>query len=177
AYRAMARPGFEADKYSLILYDRKNQKKINLTENLDRSVNEILWSHDSTSLYITFQEKGRISLARISHKNKKMERIMAGHYIGSPSLTPDGRKLIFLKQAINQPAEVFSLDLKTKKLNQLTRMNNKLLSKLEMNHAEEFWFEGAEGDKVHGFLVKPPFFDPSKKYPLVMLIHGGPQGA
>ncbi len=177
AYRAMARPGFEADKYSLILYDRKNQKKINLTENLDRSVNEILWTHDSTSLYITFQEKGRISLARISHKNKKMERILEGHYIGSPSLTPDGRKLVFLKQAINQPAEVFSLDLKTKKLNQLTGMNNKLLSKLEMNRAEEFWFEGAEGDEVHGFLVKPPFFDPSKKYPLVMLIHGGPQGA
>ena len=177
AYRAMARPGFEADKYSLILYDRKNQKKINLTENLDRSVNEILWSHDSASLYITFQEKGRISLARISPKNKKMERILEGNYIGSPSLTPDGRKLVLLKQAINQPAEVFSFDLKTKKLNQLTRMNSILLSKLEMNHAEEFWSEGAEGDEVHGFLVKPPFFDPSKKYPLVMLIHGGPQGA
>ncbi|HDZ27544.1 MAG TPA: S9 family peptidase, partial [Candidatus Aminicenantes bacterium] len=177
AYRAMARPGFEADKYSLILYDRNNQKEINLTENLDRSVNEILWSHDSTSLYITFEEKGRISLARISPKNKKTERILEGHHIGSPSLTPDGRKLVFLKQAINQPAEVFSLDLRTKKLNQLTTMNSKLLSKLKMNRAEEFWFEGAEGDKVHGFLVKPPFFDPSKKYPLVMLIHGGPQGA
>jgi dipeptidyl aminopeptidase/acylaminoacyl peptidase len=177
AYRAMARPGFEADKYSLILYDRKSKKKTNLTEKLDRSVNEILWSHDSTSFFITFQEKGRISLARISLKNKKIERILEGYYIGSPCLTPDGKKLIFLRQAINQPAEVFSVDLKTKKLNQLTTMNSKLLSKLEMNGAEEFWYEGAEGDKVHGFLVKPPFFNPSRKYPLVMLIHGGPQGA
>ena len=177
AYRAMARPGFEADKYSLILYDRKNKKKTNITEKLDRSVNEILWSHDSTSLFITFQEKGRISLARISLKNKKIERILEGHYIGTTCLTPDGRKLVFLKQAINQPADVFSLDLKTKKLNQLTMMNSILLSKLEMSSAEEFWYEGAEGDKVHGFLVKPPFFNSSKKYPLVMLIHGGPQGA
>jgi dipeptidyl aminopeptidase/acylaminoacyl peptidase len=177
AYRAMARPGFEADKYSLILYDLKNQKKINLTENLDRSVEEILWSGDSASVYITYEEKGRISVARVSLKNRKIERILEGHYIGSPCLTPDGGKLIFLKQAINQPAEVFSLDLKTNKLRQLTMMNSKLLSKLEMNPAEEFWFEGAEGDKIHGFLVKPPFFNPSKKYPLVMLIHGGPQGA
>jgi dipeptidyl aminopeptidase/acylaminoacyl peptidase len=177
AYRAMVRPGFEADKYSLILHDRKNQKEINLTENLDRSVNEILWSHDSASLYITFQEKGRISLARITHKNKKMGRILEGHYIGSLRLSPDGRTLVFLKQAFHHPADVFSLDLKTKKLTQLTKMNSKLLSKLEMNRAEEFWFEGAEGDKVHGFLVKPPFFNPSKKYPLLMLIHGGPQGA
>jgi dipeptidyl aminopeptidase/acylaminoacyl peptidase len=177
AYRAMARPGFEADKYNLILYDRKNQKKINLTENLDRSVNEILWSHDSSSLYVTFQEKGRISLARVLLKNKKMEKILEGYYIGSPCLAPYGKNLVFLKQAINQPAEVFSLDLRAMKLNQLTMMNTKLLSKLEMNPAEEFWFEGAQGDKVHGFLVKPPSFNPSKKYPLVMLIHGGPQGA
>jgi dipeptidyl aminopeptidase/acylaminoacyl peptidase len=177
AYRAMARPGFEADKYSLILYDLKNQKKINLTENLDRSVEEILWSGDSASIYITYEEKGRISVARVSLKNRKIERILEGHYIGSPCLTPDGEKLILLKQAINQPTEVFSLDLKTKKLGQLTTMNSKLLSKLEMNPAEEFWFEGAQGDNIHGFLVKPPFFDSSKKYPLVMLIHGGPQGA
>jgi dipeptidyl aminopeptidase/acylaminoacyl peptidase len=106
-----------------------------------------------------------------------MERILEGHYVGSLRLSPDGRKLVFLKQTLHHPADVFSLDLKTKKLNQLTMMNSKLLSKLEMNRAEEFWFEGAGGDKVHGFLVKPPFFNPSKKYPLLMLIHGGPQGA
>jgi len=177
AYRAMVRAGFEADKYSLILFERKSQKKINLTENLDRSVNEILWSHDSSSLYITFQEKGRVSLARISLKNKRMEKILEGHYISSPCLSPDGRKMIFLKQAIHSPADVFSLDLKTKRMNQLTAINSELLSKLEMNSTEEFWFDSAKGKKVHGFLVKPPFFNPSKKYPLVMLIHGGPQGA
>jgi dipeptidyl aminopeptidase/acylaminoacyl peptidase len=106
-----------------------------------------------------------------------MERILEGHYISSLRLSPDGRTLVFVKQAIHHPADVFSLDLKMKKLTQLTMMNSKLLSKLTMNRAEEFWFEGAEGDKVHGFLVKPPFFNPSKKYPLLMLIHGGPQGA
>lgn len=177
AYRAMARPGFEADKYSLILVDRENQKKSNLTEKLDISVDDILWSPDSSTLFITFEEKGRISLGRIPLKNQKFEKILEGHFLSSPCLTPDGKTMIFLKQALNHPADVYSLDLKTKKITQLTAINKELLSKLEMNPAEEFWFDGAGREKIHGFLVKPPFFDSSKKYPLVMLIHGGPQGA
>lgn len=177
AYRAMARPGFEADKYRLILYDRENGRRLNLTESLDRSVDEILWSPDSSSLYITYQEKGRVNLSRISITDENREQILEGHFISSLCLSPDGNKIFFLKQAIHQPAEIFSLDLKTKTINQLTSVNKKLFSQLEMNPTEEFWFEGAEGEKIHGFLLKPPFFNPSKKYPLIMLIHGGPQGA
>lgn len=177
AYRTMARPGFEADKYSLILVDRKNQKKSNLTEKLDISVNDILWSPDGSALFITFQEKGRISLGRIPLKNKRFEKVLEGHFLSSPCLTPDGKTLVFLKQALDHPTDVYSLDLKTKKITQLTAMNKEILSRLEMNPGEEFWFDGAGGEKIHGFLVNPPFFDPSKKYPLVMLIHGGPQGA
>ena len=177
AYRAMARPGFEADKYSLFLYDLNNQKTSNLTEKLDISVNDILWSPDNSTVYISFQDKGRISLGKISLKNKKFEKILHGHTISSPCISSDGKKLIFLKQGFNHPTDIFSFDLRTEKVIPLTATNKKLLSKLEMNSAEEFWFDGAEQDKVHGFLVKPPSFDPSKKYPLVMLIHGGPQGA
>jgi len=177
AYRAMARPGFEADKYSLILYDRKSQKTTNLTETLDISVDDILWSPDSAHITITFEEKGRISLGRITLKNRKFDKILEGHYISSPCFSPDGKTMVFLKQALHHPTDVFAFDPESKKLSRLTAMNEELLSKLEMNPTEEFWFEGAEGKRVHGFLVKPPFFDPSKKYPLVMLIHGGPQGA
>jgi dipeptidyl aminopeptidase/acylaminoacyl peptidase len=177
AYKAMSRPGFEADKYSLIVYDQKGQEMINLSENADLSVDDMLWSPDSSSIYFTYEEKGRISLSQISLKDKKMEKILEGYYISSPCLSPDGKKMFFLKQACNCPADIYSFDLKTKKMEQLTAVNSELLSKLEMNPAEEFWFNGAGKEKVHGFLVKPPFFEPSKKYPLVMLIHGGPQGA
>jgi len=177
AYRAMARAGFEADKYCLMLYDRRNKKTTNLTKNLDRSVNEILWSPDMTSIYFTVQEKGRISLYMIHLSTNKIKRLLEGHYIQSLSLSSDGKKLYFLKQSIHYPADIYSFDLKTKKLTQLTKVNHELLSKLEMNPAEEFWFKGAKDEKIHGFLVKPPLFDVSKKYPLVMLIHGGPQGA
>jgi dipeptidyl aminopeptidase/acylaminoacyl peptidase len=177
AYRAMRRPGLEADKYDLVLFDRETGEKIKLTESLDRSVNEVIWSPDSQSLFFTFEEHSRFVLAQVVLKDKKIERILEGYFLSSVQLSPDGRTFYFLNQSLSQPSEIYSFDLKSKKLNQVTDINASLLSDLEMNPAEEFWFDGAAGDKVHGLLLKPPFFDSSKKYPLVMLIHGGPQGA
>ncbi len=177
AYRAMSRPGFEADKYDLVLLDRETGEKIILTESLDRSVDEVLWSPDSQSLFFTFEEHSRFVLARVTLKDKKIERILEGHFLSSVHLSPDKRTFYFLKQSISRPSEIYSFDLKSNKLNQMTDINASFISGLEMNEAEEFWYTGAAGDKVQGLLLKPPFFDASKKYPLVMLIHGGPQGA
>ena len=177
AYRAMARPGFEADKYSLFLYDRKNKTHKNLTENFDASVSEIIWAKDSSALFITYGQKGRSALARVLLKDSSVQTILDGHTFGSVRISPDATKAVLLKQAMHQPPEIFILDLMTKKLKPLNRINDKLLSKLDLNQAEEFWFKGAKGAKVHGFLLKPPQFDPQKKYPLLMLIHGGPQGS
>jgi dipeptidyl aminopeptidase/acylaminoacyl peptidase len=177
AYRAMRRPGFEADRYCLMLYDRKTKHITNLTEKLDASVAEIIWSLESSDIYITFGEKGRTVLARVSITDQVVERILDNHTISSLQLFPDGKRLVFLKQGINAPSELYVFDVASKSLDPLTRINGPLLEELTMNPAEEFWFEGAEGDKVHGYLLKPPQFELDKKYPLVMLIHGGPQGA
>ena len=177
AFRAMARPGFEADRYTLKLYDRKSKETSDLTDHLDRSVGEILWSPDSSQIYFTFEDSGRITLARLNLATRRTEKIIEGHYISSIRISPSGRILVFIKEALHQPAEVYSFDLRTKRMTQLTSVNADLLSGLEMNWTEEFSFEGSEGDRVHGFLLKPPRFDASKTYPLVMLIHGGPQGA
>jgi len=177
AYRAMQRPGFEADRYCLMLYDRKTENISNLTEKLDASVAEIFWSNDSSNIYITFGEQGRIVLARVSVKGKDVERILDGNTNSSFQLSPEGRKVIFLKQGIHSPSELYSLELASKTLTPLTETNGPLLSELDMNPAEEFWFDGADGDKVHGYLLKPPLFNPGKIYPLILLIHGGPQGA
>ncbi len=177
AYRAMKRPGFEADRYSLMLYDRKTKQITNLTEKLDASVAEIVWSHDSSNIYITFEERGRTVLARVSLAARDAMRILEGHTIGSLVLSPDGRKFVFLKQSLLSPSELYSFDLTAKTLTPITHINSSLLAEFAMNPAEEFWFKGAENDKIHGFLLKPPLFEPGKKYPLVMLIHGGPQGA
>lgn len=177
AYLAMARPGFEADKLSLMLFDRQAATTVNLTGSLDYSVGAFLWAPGGAALYFDAEEKGRTAVFRVTLATKKVEKIFEGHTLSALALSPDGRTLYFLKQAFHRPNDVWSLDLKTKTLAQLTKVNADLLAGLDMNPAEEFWFDGAAGDKVHGFLLKPPAFDPSKKYPLLMLIHGGPQGS
>lgn len=176
AYRAMARPGFEADKLDIILYDRQKKTFKNLTEKLDYSASEFIWSPDSQAIYFLCEEKARTAIFKVTLATGKIEKIIDGFYLSNLQISPEGKILYGLKQAINHPNDVFSLDLKSKKLTQITDINGQLLASLEMNPAEDFWFESC-GDKVHGLLLKPPFFDPGKKYPLVMLIHGGPQGA
>ncbi len=176
AYRAMARPGFEADKLDLILYDRQNKTFRNLTEKLDYSLSEYLWAPNGQAIYFLCEDKARTALFRLTLPGGKIEKILEGHYLSALRISPDNRTIYALKQAINYPNDLYALDLATKKLKRLTEVNAGLLAGLEMNAAEDFWFE-SEGDRVHGLLLKPPFFDPNKKYPLLMLIHGGPQGA
>lgn len=176
AYRAMSRPGFEADKLDLIIYDRQKKTFSNLTEKLDCSLSEFLWAPDSKALYFLCEDKARTSLFRLTLAGGKIEKILEGHFLSSLRISPDGRTIYTLKQAINAPNDLYAFDLTTRKLRRLTEVNAELLAGLELNAAEDFWFE-SEGDRVHGLLLKPPFFDPNQKYPLVMLIHGGPQGA
>ncbi len=176
AYRAMARPGFEADKLDLILYDRQKKTFSNLTEKLDYSLSEYLWAPDSKAIYFLCEEKARTALFKLTIASGRVEKILEGHYLSSLQLSPDGKTIYCLKQSINRPNEVFAFELSTRKLKPITEVNSALLASLEMNPVEDFWFE-SEGSQVHGLLLKPPFFDPNKKYPLVMLIHGGPQGA
>ena len=177
AYLAMARPGFEADKQSLMLYDRKAGTTVNLTEKLDYSADDLFWAPGSAAIYFDAQDKGRTAVFKVTLATKKIDRVLDGRFMASPALSPDGGTLYFLMQAIDRPNDIWSFDLKTKALTQITRVNAGLLARLDMNPAEEFWFDGGGGDKIHGYLLKPPAFEASKKYPLLMLIHGGPQGA
>jgi dipeptidyl aminopeptidase/acylaminoacyl peptidase len=111
------------------------------------------------------------------------ERITRG-YDDDLAFTSDGKILLFTRMSVKRPSEIQKLELPQKidpydlpEGVQLTHMNGGVLSSVEMSPLESFWFEGAKGDKVEGFLVKPPNFDPAKKYPVKFLIHGGPQGA
>jgi len=176
AFRAMARPGYESDKEDLMLYDRASKGLKNLTRDLDVSVGETRWSKDGSAIYFSADENGRNALYKTTLAEEKTEKVLDGVTFGSFSLLPDGRNIVLLKQAMNRPADIFICDLDSKKMSPVTDINKDLLAGLRMNPAEEFWFEGADRDKVHGWLLKPPAFDPAQKYPLLLLVHGGPHG-
>ncbi|RKY75167.1 S9 family peptidase, partial [candidate division KSB1 bacterium] len=176
AYRAMRRAGFEADQYDLILYDRKTGTRRNLTQGFDYDVGEVIWSPKSDKVYFNSKKKGRMVIFELRLKTGEIRELVSEHYNTSLTISPEGRILYFKQQAADMPYEIFKLDITSGKIQQLTFINQKLLSQLMMNPVEDFWFTSFDGRKVHGLLVKPPFFDSSKKYPLIYLIHGGPQG-
>lgn len=176
-YRAMTRPGFEADRQRVMLMDWETRQVRDLTSDWALSAGEIVWSPDSRSIFVETEEEARTSLYRISIPEGTRERVIKGASDQSPRLRPDGKTIVCLRENSRQPDEVFAVDLASGNARQLSQVNSKALAKFDMNAAEDFWFTGARNTRVQGLLVKPPAFDPSRKYPLVYLIHGGPQGA
>jgi dipeptidyl aminopeptidase/acylaminoacyl peptidase len=177
AYHAQFIAGYESDRWRLMLYDRATQKTTNLTEALDRSVQEPLWSPDSRRIYFVAEDQAEQPIYAIDLPNGTPRPIATATYNAEISVSADGRSLAFRRSNLTTPAEIFAASADGGHARQLTHHNAALLSGLEMNPPEPFWFEGAGGTRVEGFLIKPPHFDASKKYPLLLLVHGGPQGA
>ncbi len=174
AFRSMERAGFEADRERLVLYERETNKYITLTENLDLSVDEVSWDLDSKSIYFTAEEKGFKPLFKVG-LDGEAEKLLEKIFVSQIRLSSD-RKFYFVKQSINRPPEIFKWEMGGT-LTQITNFNEHLLKEIEMNPVEEFWFKGSKERMVHSLMVKPPKFDPNKRYPAVFLIHGGPQNA
>lgn len=178
AWTSMKRAGFEADEKDLILFNRKTGESKNITEDFDKSVEEVIWTPDSKTIYFTAGNQIYNSIYKLDTKSSKAELFHKENYNTNIQLSKDGKTLSFLKQRSDLPAEIFSQSTDGKNtLKRITFTNEDILSQLEMNSVETFWCEGANGDEVQSIIVKPPFFDPNKKYPLIFLIHGGPQGA
>jgi dipeptidyl aminopeptidase/acylaminoacyl peptidase len=176
AYRAMRRPGFEADENQIVLFDRSTGARENISAAFDYSVNEMVWSPDSKSIYLNADDKGNVTIFKISVADKKTTALQENGFNTSLQLSADGKTLVFLKQNVNKPTEVCRMDVDGQNLKALTSINADRVAQLDMNTFEEFWFKGAGGTKEEGFLLKPPAFDASKKYPVIFLVHGGPQG-
>ncbi len=175
AWRAMSRPGFEADRYRLMVKNLKTGETRDLTQSFSLSTGEIVWQADSRGVYFTAAEEGAVSIYH-SDLNGNRKAVLKGHYLSGLQVLND-HTLLFKKQTAAMPYELFRFDTGTKKMEKLTRLNDALLSELELPRLQKFWFTGAKGDSVMGWIMTPPFFDKNKVYPAVQLIHGGPQGA
>jgi dipeptidyl aminopeptidase/acylaminoacyl peptidase len=205
AYRAQQRPGYESDRFRLMLYDRKTGEKKNLTESLDAWVGGFTWGGHET-LYLSAEQNGQSSIYAVGSSvgtppalilssnsgefmptlapNGKSEMSSLPNlwgYADDLMLTPDGERLLFTCMTVRNPIEICTARPFSAASGQerraLTHINDSVLSQISMSPLESFWFTGAHNDKVEGFLVKPPNFDLTKKYPVKFLIHGGPEGA
>jgi dipeptidyl aminopeptidase/acylaminoacyl peptidase len=194
AWRSQARAGFEADKWRLLVQDQKSGKTRDLTEKFDRFVGSFTWKSDSSLIIFAADDRGGSTFCAASPEGKlsyppelfaptSTKNATPFHY---DDLVYCGDTLFFGLARIDAPTEIWQINGRIGesyaqpggvKMAGVTHMNDELLSQIDMQPLESFTFKGASNDDVQGFMVKPPGFDPNKKYPLKFLIHGGPQGA
>lgn len=176
-YRSQATAGFEADRWRLMAYNRATGASVELTRGFDQQVDDVVLSPDGNHIYFTAGEHGKHPIFRVSSGGGTPEKIVANIFASGLNITPDGRKLVFLSSSMVAAPEVYSVNADGSGVSALTSVNRQLIAPENLKAAEDVEWTGAMGRKIHGFIVKPANFDPSKKYPLLVLIHGGPQSA
>ena len=216
AYRAQQRPGYESDRFRLMLYERQTSQRTDLTRDFDLWVGSFSWP-SGFEINFTGENEGQSPIYSVMPKLCGQQchpvKIADGYNddiasVQTTTVTDGGRRVrhsnvvVFSQMSLGAPTEIFTQEHGTcvisiekfsamlsgeskeplptcamARARQLTNLNDNVLSQISMSPLESFWFAGANNDKVEGFLVKPPNFDPNKKYPVKFLIHGGPEGA
>ena len=177
AYRAQERAGFEADRWQLWLLHRATGERRSLTAGFDASVEAFVWAPDSRALYFEAEEQGTRPLWRVELANAAVKRVVAGGVNGGVQVTPDGRSLVLTRASLSRPAEVLVAELGTGSLRALTGVNDAIVREWCVQAPESVWYGGAGGTPIQMWVVKPPGFEAGNQYPLVFMVHGGPQGA
>ena len=176
AYVSMSEAGHESGQQNLILYDRSTGSRKMITGDFDRSVGQFTWSPDSKTIYFIAENEIYSSVYKIDISSEKIDMLLKEHDNASVTVSPNGNTLYFEQQRNNLPTEIFSMNTEGSNIKQLTALNKDRLANIKMIPIETFWYKGAQGEKQQSILVKPPFFDSTKTYPLILLIHGGPEG-
>jgi dipeptidyl aminopeptidase/acylaminoacyl peptidase len=186
AYRAQKRPGFEADRWQIMVMPADgSQKARSVTADFDSSPGGFVW-HNGQTIFFTAEKKARTPLFRVTIPDGKVEKVLDGHTLDSLSISKDGTKLAYTEAALTHPAEAFLLTGLVEQsrdhrplgeLLPVSNANKALLAQLDRPKPESVTVPGAGGTPTQMWILKPPGFDPNKKWPLAFLVHGGPQGA
>ena len=175
AWLAMARPGFEADRFRVKLRSWPSGATRTLTEGWDRSPSSILFAPDGKTIFATATNLGQRSLFAIDVASGKVRELVHEGTVGSPSWAGD--RLLFGLDTLRSPVELHTVRADGNGLTRITHVNDAKLAAARMGDYEQFTFKDWNGETVHGYLVRPAGFAPGKKYPVAFLIHGGPQGS
>ncbi len=184
-YASQKKGGFESDKWRLMAYDRGAKSSRDLLPTWDRWAESYVVMPDSRAILVGGGDRGRDKFFRVpldaSGKAGAPALAMGEHNNTAASVAHDGKTIAWVRDATERPAEVWMGTLGANGAvdgaHALTHENDALVAKLTLYGAEDFGYMGAAGDSVFGFIVKPPQWKAGQKFPLLLLIHGGPQGA
>jgi dipeptidyl aminopeptidase/acylaminoacyl peptidase len=177
-----------------VIYDRQTKQIRDVLPKFDRWVDEFTWSPDSQRIYFAYGDEGDERIGSVAADGSGITRFTRRGEYGDLHVTPDSKLLIAAKMTVRMPGEVYALKVSDQKSapqpqhgpsaayavaeeHQLSHLNDALLNQLDMPEMQSFWFPTIGKVRVQGFIIRPPNFEASKKYPVKFLIHGGPQGA
>lgn len=176
AYRTQRIPNFESDRFRIALYDRTTKESKIITDSFDNWITDFIWNKDSKSIYFTADVEGYSPVYKVDIASEKISDVIKQKAVLGFDISPNGKFIYYLARSIDNPGEIYLLNLTNDLTLSLTEFNKKFLEEVDVRPAEKLWVAGADGKKVEVFIVKPHNFDPNKKYPLILNVHGGPQG-
>lgn len=176
AFTSQERPGFESDRIRLMVYNRENGHVTEITKTLDQWVEEFVWAPDGQSFYLVAGDSGTVQIYNLKLDGSWKIITEGQHKIGGGlQISADSKTLVFGKQSFTEPLDIFSMDIASVKISQITNVNKELFANVKKVSVEERWFKATDGKPVHAWIVYPPDFDSTKKYPVITYCQGGPQ--
>ncbi len=176
AWQSMERDGYEADKNRLFIMNLSTGEKSYITEGFDNNCDSFIWGEDNNTIYMISSVSGTSQIYQISLSAMEIKKLTEGkHNYVSLALGGDG--FIAARQSMSQPTEIYSVNINTGESKELSFENKQILEQLNMGEVEERWIETSDNKQMLTWVVYPPDFDPTKKYPALLYCQGGPQSS
>ena len=175
AWSSMERDGYESDRTRLCIYEFATGNKTYVTESFESGVNEFAWAEDNHTLYFSGVWHGRTNLYQTNLKGevKQITDEVADYVL--LGVHPDGKQLLTKCHSMSRADEVYFVNIADGQKTQLTQENEPFYSHFEFGEVKERWIETTDKKQMHAWVILPPNFDPTKKYPTLLFCEGGPQ--
>jgi dipeptidyl aminopeptidase/acylaminoacyl peptidase len=169
--------GFYGDRSRLMIHDRAAGTTVGVTENWDRSFGNPIWERDSRALLSAVEDAGTTRAFRFRLDGAAPVALTKGPSFGSLALSRNGKSLVAIRQSFWEPPTLVALNARSGAATKLSTFNDDALAGLDAGKVDSVTYKGARGDDIQMWVVYPPGFDATKKYPALMLLHGGPHNA
>jgi acylaminoacyl-peptidase len=175
AWRAMKRPGFEADRFAITVRDLKTGATHEVAPGWDRSADSLAWSTDGKTLYATADDIGQTRIFAVDAASGAVKPVTGDGHVAA--FDPGRNGIVYAQSALASPDELYAIGPAGGQPKQITHQDAGQLAGIGFGAYEQFAFSGWNGETVHGYVVKPFGYRNGEKYPIALMIHGGPQSA